>query len=157
ALAAGVTDVLVVAWGVGNLTAFRIMFYLYAALGLLVAAVYQRLPRSPAEPSRPVAPLGPSRHVVYRLAALFSIHAFAGGFTVQSLLALWLFGKFELSLAAASVFFFWSGVLSAFSYPVAARIAGRIGLINTMVFTHIPSSVCLIAAAFSPNLSLALG
>ncbi|HMA69956.1 MAG TPA: MFS transporter [Xanthobacteraceae bacterium] len=155
-LAAGMPDVLV-ARGLDNVAAFRLMFYLYAALGLIAAVIYQQLPRSPAEPSRPVAPLGPSRHVVYKLAALFSLDAFAGGFIVQSLLALWLFEKFDLSLAAASVFFFWSGVLSAFSYPVAARIAGRIGLINTMVFTHIPSSVCLIAAAFSSNLTLALG
>ena len=156
ALAAGMTDILV-ARGLGNIAAFRLMFYLYAVLGLMAAAVYQRLPRTPAEPSRPVAPLGPSRHVVYKLAALFSVDAFAGGFIVQSLLALWLFEKFELSLMAASLFFFWSGVLSAFSYPVAARIAGRIGLINTMVFTHIPSSICLIAAAFSSDLTLALG
>jgi MFS family permease len=59
-------------------------------------------------------------------------------------------------VSAASLFFFWSGVLSAFSYPVAARIARRVGLINTMVFTHIPSSICLIAAAFSPDLTLTM-
>jgi MFS family permease len=154
-LAAGVTDVLV-AQGVSRIAAFKLMFYLYAALGLVAAVLYQRLPRSPAEPTRPVAPLGPSRHVVYKLAGLFSLDAFAGGFIVQSLLALWLFERFDLSLGAAGLFFFWSGVLSAFSYPVAARIAARIGLINTMVFTHIPSSICLIAAAFSPDLTLAL-
>src|SRR5215468_4336101 len=156
ALAAGMTDVLT-ARGLDNISAFKLMFYLYASLGIFAAVVYQRLPRVHSEPSRPAAPLGPSRHVVYKLAALFSVDAFAGGFIVQSLLALWLFEKFELSLAAASVFFFWSGVLSAFSYPVAAWIAGRIGLINTMVFTHIPSSICLVAAAFSSNLTLALG
>jgi MFS family permease len=155
-LAAGITDVLV-AQGVSRMTAFRLMFYLYAALGVVAVALYQRLPRSPAaEPSGPAAPLGPSRSVVYKLAALFSLDAFAGGFTVQSLLALWLFEKFDLSLSSASLFFFWSGVLSAFSYPVAARIAARVGLVNTMVFTHIPSSICLIAAAFSPDLTLAL-
>ena len=157
ALAAGLTDFLV-ARGLGTLAAFKLMFYLYAALGITAAAVYQRLPRpAAAEPSRPVAPLGPSRDVVYKLAALFSLDAFAGGFTVQSLLALWLFKKFELSLTAASLFFFWTGILSAFSYPVAAWISGRIGLVNTMVFTHIPSSICLIAAAFSSDLTLALG
>jgi MFS family permease len=155
-LAAGMTDVLA-AWGMSRLAAFRLMFYLYAALGLLAAVLYLRLRWTPAEPSRPVTPLGPSRHVVYRLAALFSLDAFAGGFIVQSLLALWLFERFDLSLGAASLFFFWSGVLSAFSYPVAARIARRVGLINTMVFTHIPSSLCLIAAAFVPDLTLALG
>ena len=71
-------------------------------------------------------------------------------------LALWLFERFDLSLAAASVFFFWSNVLTAFSYPVAARLGQRFGLVNTMVFTHIPSSLCLILAAFSPNLAIVL-
>jgi MFS family permease len=60
-------------------------------------------------------------------------------------------------LAAASAFFFWSNVLTAFSYPVAARLGRRFGLVNTMVFTHIPSSICLILAAFSPNLTIVLG
>ena len=106
---------------------------------------------------RPHAPLGPSRGVVYKLAALFSLDAFAGGFVVQSLLALWLFERFDVSLSAASLFFFWSSVFSAFSYPVAATLAKRFGLINTMVYTHIPSSIFLILAAFSPNLILALG
>ena len=106
--------------------------------------------------ARPSAPLGPSRGVVYKLAALFSLDAFAGGFVVQSLLALWLFERFDMSLSAASLFFFWSSTLSAFSYPVAAWLAKRIGLINTMVYTHIPSSIFLILAAFAPNLILAL-
>jgi MFS family permease len=69
---------------------------------------------------------------------------------------LWLFERFNLSLAEASLFFFWSNVLAAFSYPVAARLANRFGLVNTMVFTHIPSSLCLIVAAFSPNLTIVL-
>jgi MFS family permease len=156
ALAAGLADILA-AWGFTALAAFKLMFYLYAALGIGAALLYRRLPHAQAEPSRPHAPLGPSRGIVYKLAALFSLDAFAGGFIVQSLLALWLFQKFEMSVSAASLFFFWSGVLSAFSYPVAARLAGRIGLINTMVYTHIPSSICLILAAFSPSLALTLG
>jgi MFS family permease len=155
-LVAGASDVLV-SWGLGSLAAFRLMFYLYGALGIVAALLYLRLPRAHAEPTRPTAPLGPSRHVVYRLAALFSLDAFAGGFMVQSLLALWLFEKFALSVSAASVFFFWAGVLSAFSHPVAARIASRIGLVNTMVFTHIPSSICLILAAFASSLPVTLG
>ncbi|HLK82927.1 MAG TPA: MFS transporter [Xanthobacteraceae bacterium] len=154
-LAAGLSDALVRA-GLAQVTAFRVMFYLYAALGIIAALLYLRLSRVRADLSGPAAPLGASRHVVYRLAALFSLDAFAGGFVVQSLLALWLFKKFELSVAAASVFFFWAGVLSAFSYPVAARIASRVGLVNTMVFTHIPSSLCLVAAAFSSDLTIAL-
>jgi len=147
-----------VAAGLGTLDALRLMFVAYAFLGLLGGAVYWRLEaRAPAGAEARPVPLGPSRGVVYKLAALFSIDAFAGGFTVQSLLALWLFERFELSLAAASQFFFWSGLLAAFSFPVAAWIGSRIGLVNTMVFTHIPSSLCLIAAAFAASLELVLG
>src|SRR6202011_207249 len=128
--------------GVSSLDALKAMFYFYAALGLVAAGIYRHLPHAqPREVgSRPVA-LGPSKRIVYKLAALFSLDAFAGGFAVQSLVALWLFERFGLSLAAASLFFFWSNVLAAFSYPVAARLAKRFGLVNTMVFTHIPSSL----------------
>jgi MFS family permease len=154
-LAAAAPDWLVLV-GIGNITAFKLMFYIYAALGVVSAGLYRLLPDMKLDEGRAKAPLGPSRGVVYRLAALFSLDAFAGGFVVQSLLALWLFERFDLSLSAASVFFFWSSVASAFSYPVATRIAARIGLVNTMVFTHIPSSIFLILAAFSPNLYVAL-
>jgi MFS family permease len=142
--------------GIGKVNAFKIMFYVYAVLGLLCAALYWRLPHARMGETRSSAPLGPSRRVVYKLAALFSLDAFAGGFVVQSLLALWLFIRFDMSLSAASVFFFWTSTLSAFSYPVAAWLSKRFGLVNTMVLTHIPSSIFLIAAALSPNLILAL-
>jgi MFS family permease len=146
--------------GIGKLAAIKIMFIVYAALGVLGGLAYRRIPvaaRAPRSEPRPSPALGPSRRIVYRLAALFSIDSFAGGFVVQSLLALWLFERFDLSLTAASLFFFWTGVLSAFSFPVAAWIGSRIGLVNTMVFTHIPSSLCLIAAAFAPSVEWALG
>jgi MFS family permease len=143
--------------GLGKLAAIKAMFVAYAALGALGGLAYRRIaPRAQEPQARPAVALGPSRRIVYKLAALFSIDAFAGGFVVQSLLALWLFERFDLSLSAASLFFFWSGVLSAFSFPVAAWIGARIGLVNTMVFTHIPSSLCLIAAAFAPSLDWAL-
>src|SRR5262249_31356425 len=141
---------------ISQLSAIQLMFLLYAALGLASAALYRMLPHAQAEERKPIAPLGPSKTTVYRLAALFSVDAFAGGVLGPSPLPLWLFVRFDLSLAQAGVFFFWSGVLSAFSYPVAARIARRIGLVNTMVFTHIPSSLCLIVAAFAPNLTIVL-
>jgi MFS family permease len=155
-LAASLPDFLVSA-GSTRLSAFRLMFYAYAALGGLSAALYRRVPRARAEEPAHHAPLGPSRRTVYKLAALFSVDAFAGGFIAQSLLVLWLFERFDLSLSAAGLFFFWSSTLSAFSYPVAAWIAKRAGLVNTMVFTHIPSSLFLILAAFAPNLYVALG
>ena len=156
ALSAATPD-LMVSVGLDKLGAFKIMFYIYAALGVLAAVFYAHLPHAkPQAQASRSQPLGPSRGTVYKLAALFSLDAFAGGFVVQSLMALWLFERFDLSLAAASGFFFWSNVLAAFSLPLAARLARRFGLINTMVFTHIPSSICLILAALSPNLSVVL-
>lgn len=144
-------------FGVERLTAVKLMFVLYAVLGLAGCLIYGRIPRRPVPIDKTASrALGASRHIVYKLAALFSLDAFAGGFIVQSLLALWLFERFDMSLPAASMFFFWSGVLSAFSFPIAARLSRRIGLVNTMVFTHIPSSLCLILAAFAPTLPIAL-
>jgi MFS family permease len=156
ALAASLPDFLVAA-GIDRLDAFRLMFLAYALLGVASALLYRRLPHAQADERTHAAPLGPSRGTVYKLAALFSLDAFAGGFVVQSLLALWLFERFDLSLSAAALFFFWASTLSAISYPVAAWIAKRIGLVNTMVFTHIPSSVFLILAAFATNLYVVLG
>ena len=157
ALAAAAPDV-VTATGLDRLTAIKLMFVLYACLGLTGGLLYARIPRRKSVPeSEAASALGPSRRIVMKLAALFSLDAFAGGFVVQSLLALWLFERFDLSLAAAGVFFFWAGVLSAFSFPVAAWLSRRIGLINTMVFTHIPSSIALMLAAVAPTRSVALG
>jgi MFS family permease len=155
-LAAATPDLLVAA-GFGRIASFQMMFYGYAALGAVGALLYRQLPRGEAAQAGASTALGPSRWIVYKLAALFSLDSFAGGLVVQSLLALWLFERFGLSLSAASLFFFWTGVLTAFSYPIAARLAGRIGLINTMVYTHIPSSGFMILAAFATNLYVALG
>ena len=156
ALAAASTDFLQ-AVGISHLAALKGMFVLYALLGFAGGLLYARIPVevTPAE-EKPAAALGPSRAIVYKMAALFSIDAFAGGFAVQSLLALWLFSKFGLSVSAAGLFFFWSGVFAAFSFPIAAWLSQRIGLVNTMVFTHIPSSLCLIFADVAPTLELAL-
>jgi predicted MFS family arabinose efflux permease len=153
ALAAGVPVWLANAAGTPAPIAIRGMFVLYAAFAGFAALVYRGLPRTPASDRRPQkTPLTTARKRVHRLAALFSLDAFAGGFIVQSILALWLYQTFSLSLAAAGTLFFWTGILTAFSYPVAARIAKRWGLVNTMVFTHLPSSLCLIAIPFVPSL-----
>jgi predicted MFS family arabinose efflux permease len=139
------------------LVALRAMFVLYAAVGVAVWLLYLRLPDPHAGEKRPNAPLGPSRGTVWRLAALFSIDSFAGGLVLNSLLALWLFERYGMSLGAAGAFFFWTGLLSAGSQLLAAPLAKRIGMVNTMVFTHIPSSLFLIGAAFASNLYVALG
>lgn len=155
ALAAAAPDLLGTL-GLDKIASLKLLFYLYAALGAVSVFLYAGLPHAEMKAAAPTAALGPSRGIVYRLAALFSVDAFAGGFAVQSLVALWLFERFDLSLTAASVFFFWANVLAAFSYPVAAKLAKRVGLVNTMVWTHIPSSLCLIVAAFAPNLGVVL-
>ena len=157
ALASGIPDGVVTLFGIQRLDAFRLMFVLYGLIGVAAWVMYRKLPsvdeHNPVKP----APLGPSRAIVVKLAALFSVDSFAGGLVVNSLLALWLFQKFGLSLAAAGVFFFSSSLLGAISQLAAPKLAKRIGLVNTMVFTHIPASMCLIAAAFSSNVWVALG
>lgn len=131
-------------------------FVLYGLIGAAAFLIYRRLPDDTAEAAELRTGLGPSRKRVFQLAALFSLDSFGGGFLVQSLLALWLFDHFGLSLAAAGAFFFWTGLLTAGSQFAAGHLARRIGLINTMVFTHIPANLCVIAAAFAPSLPVAL-
>src|SRR5207249_1801746 len=123
ALFAAVPELIAPALGLELHAFYPWMFTLYAALGLLSGAIYRRLPATALDPGAPPAPLKESKRIVYRLASLFSLDAFGGGFLVQSLLALWLFERFSLSVAVAGTIFFWTGVLSAFSYLVAARIA----------------------------------
>ena len=137
--------------------AIQTMFIAYGALGFICLLLYRRLsPRVEPHATAPGLPLGKSKRMVYTLAAVFSLDAFAGGFAVQSLLALWLFERFDLSIAAAGAIFLWTGILSAFSQLAAARLARRFGLVNTMVFTHLPSSIFLILVPLMPSLELAL-
>lgn len=156
ALLAGVPEWMAAHSSVGALVAMRGMFVIYALSGVAILMLYRGLPMGQGAATTARAPLGPSRSIVVRLALLFSVDAFAGGLVVNALLTLWLMARFDLSLAAAGQFFFCTGLLSAGSQLAAAPLARRIGLLNTMVFTHIPSSLCLIAAAFMPSLPLAL-
>ena len=154
ALFAGAPDFAVKLLHVEQKMALQAMFVLYGAIGIVSAIVYRKLPASHASEARTAAaPLGKSRRIVFTLAALFSLDAFGGGFVVQSMLALWLFERFDLSTAVAGTIFFWSGVFSAVSYLVAVRIAKRIGLVNTMVFTHLPANLMLVAMPFVPDLA----
>jgi len=156
ALATAVPDWLASRAGWQMIDALRMMFVVYAVIGVAVWVLYLRIPEPPAAETRPPASLGPSRGIVFKLAGLFSVDSFAGGLIVNALLALWLFERFGMSLTAAGAFFFWTGSLSAVSQLAAPALARRIGLVNTMVFTHIPSSLCLIGAAFASSLEVAL-
>lgn len=157
ALSVGLLAPLRAATGLSQLTLIAAAFAVYGSLALISALLYRRLPEEPVGAETPRTPLGPSRRNVYGLAALFSLDAFGSGFMVQSLFALWLFHRFGLSLAVAGGFFFWTGALSAVSQLAAPPLAKRIGLINTMVFTHIPANLCMVAVAFAPNVEVAFG
>ncbi len=157
ALLAGLPALMHRLFGWDLLPLMRGMFFVYAALALVNLAAYRRLSSHVELHSEATsAPLHRSRGVVFRLSALFALDAFAGGFVVQSILALWLFERYGLSVGAAAVIFFVAGVCTAFSFLFAARVARRFGLINTMVFTHLPSNVLLILVAFMPNVWLAV-
>ena len=154
AQAAALPDVVTRLTDVPRLSAIQAMFLLYAAIGLATLRIYRGL--SPAlEPhdGAPRAPLGASRRMVYRLAAVFSVDSFGGGFAVQSLLALWLFQRHGLSVAEAGTLFLCTGLLGSCSQLAAAPIAARFGLINTMVFTHLPANLCLVLVPFMPYLA----
>jgi len=156
-LAAALPATIVSVSGMSSTNAIQAMFVLYALIACASGLVYRGLPKALVTDARqPMAPLQKSKKTIYTLAALFGLDAFAGGFVVQSMVALWLYQRFDMSMAAAGVVFFWTGVLSAASYLVAVRVAGRFGLVNTMVFTHIPSSVCLILLPFVPDVSYAI-
>jgi len=156
-LAASLPD-LAAAWtGYSRTTAMQSMFVLYALLGVVSLMLYRPLSAAVEAPDEaPRRPLQRSKRLVYGLAALFGMDSFGTGFLVQSLLALWLYQSFQISVTTAASILFWSGICSAISYFVAVPIADRIGLINTMVFTHLPSNVLLILIPFAPDLTIAI-
>jgi MFS family permease len=171
ALVAGAPDLLTRA-GLPRSLALNLMFGVYAALSLAVAFLAARL-TSHVEASRRASsatggdgggrawtrrlfpPLGSSRGVILRLAGLFSVDALAGSLVTQSLLALYFHLRFSVPLSALAVLFFGANLLSALSFLAAAPLARRFGLLNTMVFTHLPSNVLLMVVAFMPTFPLA--
>jgi MFS family permease len=158
ALLAGVPQLLADTLHVPAPVALQGMFVLYAALGFAAWLLYRRLPVrvDDAHIGTREAPLRESRRIVLTLAALFSVDAFAGGLIVQSMLSVWLVQRFALSATELGMLFFGTGLLAGASYLVAAPLARRFGLVNTMVFTHIPSSVALIAIPFAGDVNVAI-
>ncbi len=158
ALSAGLPEILARNSSLISLeTALKGMFIVYAGLGVAAFLVYRGLSASlEPENAPPAAPLGKSKKTVYTLAALFSLDSFAGGFVIQALVALYLFERFELSVATTGLVFFWTNMLAAFSILASARLADRIGMVEAMVFTHAPAQIALILVPFMPTLPLAL-
>jgi MFS family permease len=144
-------------WNIDRIGVMQLMFIGYAALGIVTLLLYRPLsPAIEAAEANSHKPLQQSKRLVYGLAALFGMDSFGTGFLVQSLLALWLYQRFQISVTAAATILFWSGICSAISYLIAVPIAARIGLINTMVFTHLPSNILLALVPFAPDLTIAI-
>ncbi|MEO7369624.1 MAG: MFS transporter [Ilumatobacteraceae bacterium] len=134
------------------------VFLVYAVAGVAMLAVYAAMSDQveAAAQATPPTPLGPSKRTVYRLAALFSLDSFGGGFAVQSLLVLWLLRRHHFSVGRAGVVLGIMQILSAASGFIAVRIERRLGPLRTMAFTHLPGQILLIAAALMPNAPLAV-
>lgn len=165
ALAAGLPDLLT-HMGMPLATSIRLMFGVYALAALLATLLVMRLSpyveamtsasgRTATRGHRLLPPLGHSHRIILRLSALFSLDALSGGLVVQSLMVLYLHLRFGVALAPLAVLFFGANTLSALSLLAAAPLARRIGLLNTMVFTHLPSNVLLMLVAFMPTFPLA--
>lgn len=157
ALASGLPVVLAERYGWERAAALRSGFVLYTLVAMAAALVYRGLPAgTPERDTGPRTPLARSRRVVLQLAALFSLDSLGGGLVIQSLLVLWLYLRFGLAEETAGVIFFAGSLLTACSQLLAARLAARIGLVNTMVFTHLPANLLLVLAAFAPSAPLAV-
>ncbi len=138
------------------INAERAGFMLYSAIAVLAATVYLRLTPSAARTSRPSQPLAHSKRLVLKLSALFGLDALGGGFVVQSLLVLYLYRRFQLSPELTGTLFFAVGLFGALSQLASGQLTARIGHIKTMVYTHLPANVFLVAAGLMPTASLAI-
>lgn len=161
ALAGGWLAQLLQAQGYAPLDSYRAVLIGYAVAGAVIAACFLLLSPSVEAPKlqttvRRTLGLHKSRNVVFKLSGLFALDAFAGGLIVQSFMALWFHTRFGVEVGVIGTIFFGANVLAGISALLAASIARRIGLINTMVFTHIPSNVLLMLVPLMPNLPLAI-
>lgn len=151
--------------GLDDPAAYKVMSWAYAALGIVLCLLYARLSanrkaeRGPRPEPSAILPHGPRRstRIILELSALQGLDSLAGGFIMQSLLAYWFHLRFGVAPEALGALFFGTNLLSALSFLAASRVADRVGLLNTMVFTHLPSNVLLVAVPFMPSFPLAAG
>ena len=159
ALMAGTPAVIARGLGHAEQTGRRASFVLYGLAGLVVLPLYRGLSTA-ARTTTAAADSSlsaQSRSIVLRLSALFSLDSLGGGFATQAIFALWVLNKFGLTMTALGSVFFAAGIVSAFSSLLSVHVAGRIGLVRTMVFTHIPASILLVLVALAPNVWVAMG
>jgi MFS family permease len=162
----GITQILLKK-SLSAVASYRAVVILYAVLGLALGTMFARLsPAAEADSpaSNPAAPatlksffgIGQSHRIVMKLSSLFALDSFGGGFVVQSFAAYWFYLRFGLNPGALGLLFFWANVFAGISALLASRLASRIGLIRTMVLTHLPSNILLILIPLMPNVSLAV-
>jgi MFS family permease len=168
-LLSGLPRIFELQYGLNQVQSIKPLFLFYSIVGIGVVGIYFLLSnkievessnnidtiKRPKKPLRQT--LSPkSKEIVGKLSGLFAIDSFAGGFVIQSIVSFWFFTRFGVELNTLSYIFSVAGVLTVFSFVVAAKLADKIGLINTMVFTHIPSNILIILVAFAPTLPLAI-
>ena len=149
-------------YGLNQVDSIRTLFLFYSVCAVIVIGIYfflsKKIELDPNIAKTKVRTISTkSKGIVVRLSSLFAVDSFAGGFVIQSIVSFWFFSKFGADLTTLSYIFSIAGALTAFSFLFATKIAYRIGLINTMVFTHIPSNVLLILLAFAPTFPIAIG
>ncbi|MBI5377191.1 MAG: MFS transporter [Thaumarchaeota archaeon] len=163
-LLSGLPAILQQSYGFNQIESIKPLFLLYSLLAIVVIGIYFLLSKNielennQNKKEKHSSVLSPkSKGIVGKLSALFAVDSFAGGFVIQSIVSYWFFTKFGTDLPSLALIFSVAGVLTAFSFLIATKIAGRIGLINTMVFTHIASNILLVLVAFAPTFPIALG
>ena len=146
--------------GFDVISSFKPLFLAYVLIGIATMAIYYSMSKMSEVQSedrrKKVVLSSKTKSIVKRLSILFGMDSFAGGFVIPTWVAYWFFTRFDVSLGEVSEIMFYAIMLTAVSYLVAARLAGRIGLVNTMVFTHIPSNILLIVLAIAPTLQIAI-
>jgi MFS family permease len=162
-LLSGLPHVFSQQFGLGQISSIKILFLVYAACALGALVIYLVLsPKIEIKTTtktdssfRNISPK--SRSIITKMSSLFAVDSFAGGFVIQSIVSFWFYTKFGADLSTLSYIFTIAGILTALSYLLASKVASKIGLVNTMVYTHIPSNIFLILVAFVPSFPLAIG
>lgn len=162
-LISGLPSILQRYHGFDQISAIKFLFLIYAACAVLVLVIYLVLSKnieskdSVPKSSLSIKNISPrSRGIIGKMSSLFAVDSFAGGFVIQSIVSFWFYTRFGADLTTLSFIFSIAGVLTAISFMASTKIASKIGLVNTMVFTHIPSNVLLIILAFAPTFSIAI-
>jgi MFS family permease len=171
-LLSGLPNIIEQYYQLNEIQSIKPLFLLYAILGLIVLLIYLKLSHKIEitkldtynDKNQKINPLRQSsktlspksKEIITKLSGLFAIDSFAGGFVIQSIVSLWFFTKFGADLTTLSYVFSIAGILTAFSFLISTKIADKFGLINTMVFTHLPSNILMVLVAFVPTFELAI-